>query len=58
MKQLENNNVCKYCFGCNKLEDENFEGIKNCKNFVPAVKDWYEEYIKSFKEEKKDENND
>lgn len=49
MKQLENSTVCKYCYGCNKLETD-FEGVKNCKDFVPAVKDWYEEYVKSFKE--------
>ena len=53
MKQIKNSTVCKYCYGCNRLEDEQFEGVKNCKNFIPAIKDWYEKYIKSFKEEKK-----
>lgn len=36
MTQFENDKLCKYCLGCNKLEDENFKGTKNCKDFVQA----------------------
>lgn len=32
MKDLKGK--CKTCFGCNKLEDENFEGIKKCENYA------------------------
>ncbi len=39
---LENkNNICKYCLGCNRLE-EDFKGVLRCNNFIPGYKDWYE----------------
>lgn len=34
MQQIEDNKLCIYCLGCNKLEDEHFEGVMNCKNFM------------------------
>lgn len=33
---------CSTCLGCNRLEDKNFVGITDCKNYVreiPTVKD-------------------
>ena len=36
MKQLEDYKLCKYCLGCNRLEDESFNGTRNCINFVQA----------------------
>ena len=32
MKYPELTNLCKNCTGCNKLEDETFVGITECKN--------------------------
>lgn len=28
---------CKTCYGCNKLEDKNFIGVVDCKNYVRAT---------------------
>lgn len=41
--------LCKYCLGCNKEELENFEPRINCKDFVPAYKDWQEKYYSALK---------
>ena len=30
-------NKCKTCYGCNKLEDKNFVGVVECKNYVRAT---------------------
>ena len=35
-------NKCKTCYGCNRLEDKNFVGVVDCKNYVrvtPTVQD-------------------
>jgi len=40
MKQIEKDKLCVYCFGCNRLEQEQFEGVRNCKNFIGAIADW------------------
>ena len=53
MKQLKENTICKYCLGCNRLEIENFDGVKNCNGFISAYSDWQERYYKALKEEKK-----
>lgn len=29
-------NKCKKCFGCNKLEDESFNGTEECENYIKA----------------------
>lgn len=28
---------CRYCLGCNRLEDENFQGNNNCRNFRNGI---------------------
>ena len=28
---------CKTCYGCNRLEDKNFVGVADCKNYVRAI---------------------
>ena len=53
MKQLENDTICKYCLGCNRLEIEHFNGVKNCNGFVPAYSDWQERFYKALKVVKK-----
>ncbi|MGN1269371.1 MAG: hypothetical protein ACI4UU_00655 [Clostridia bacterium] len=40
MKQIKKDTVCYYCYGCNKLEQETFEGVRNCKNFISAIENW------------------
>jgi len=43
MKQFENDKICKYCYGCNKLELEDFNGVVRCNNFMQG-KDMAEYY--------------
>ena len=45
------NKLCDFCLGCNKLEDKDFKGFMNCKNFM-AGRDTTEFY-KELKEGKK-----
>ena len=40
MKQIEKDKLYYYCYGCTRLEREQFEGVRNCKDFVGAVEDW------------------
>lgn len=49
MNQLEDNNLCFYCLGCNKEECEDFEPKMNCEGFVPANNDWHKRYYESLK---------
>ena len=56
MKQLKPSMLCTYCLGCDKLEAESYAGTRQCKNFVPAYKDWQEKFYKAMKEEKKNDN--
>ena len=52
MKQIDNKKLCKYCLGCNKLEDVKFEGVMRCKDFIQGQADWYEKWRKEQKSEK------
>jgi len=47
MVQLRGDTLCKYCLGCNKLENYNFIGTRNCKGFVPGYENWREMYEKA-----------
>lgn len=49
MKQIDNKELCKYCLGCNKLEDENFNGVMRCKNFIAGQADWFEKWKEQMK---------
>lgn len=57
MEQLKNNNLCRFCLGCNALEDKEFQPKIRCKNFIPGIENWYEKYreaiIKEMEERKK-----
>lgn len=57
MKQLKNNNLCKFCMGCNQLENEDFRPKNRCNNFAPGIENWQEKYrnaiIKEMEERKK-----
>lgn len=43
MKQIDNKKLCFYCLGCNKLENEYFSGVIQCKNFVAGAKNYKKE---------------
>ena len=49
MKQIDNTKLCKYCLGCNKLEDESFRGVMRCKNLVAGIADWQEKWKEALK---------
>ena len=40
MKQIEKDKLCYYCTGCMKLENEQFNGVRNCSNFIQAEPGW------------------
>ena len=54
MKQINNKKLCKYCLGCNKLEDENFNGVMRCKHFIQGQADWQEKWKEQMKNGNKD----
>lgn len=49
MKQIDNKKLCKFCLGCMKLEDENFDGVMRCKCFVTGMADWQEKWKEALK---------
>lgn len=49
MKQIEKDKLCYYCTGCNKLEIEQYDGVRNCKNFMPSREDWQEKWKEALK---------
>ncbi len=49
MKQLKKDMLCYYCHGCNKEENESFEGVRNCKVFVAGIDNWQEKFRKELK---------
>ena len=51
MKQISNKTLCFYCLGCNKLEDEEFEGLMRCENIIPSKRNWQEEWKKNLESE-------
>ena len=52
MKQISDEILCKYCLGCNKLEDERFAGVRRCKSFCPGYENWKDQYYKSLNNER------
>ena len=44
MKQIGDEVLCKYCLGCNKLENPEFVGYKRCKEFCSGYNDWQSKY--------------
>lgn len=41
MEQIKKDELCYYCYGCNKLETD-FKGVSRCKDFVSAIVDYQE----------------
>lgn len=54
MKQIDNKKLCFYCLGCNKLEDENFNGVMRCNGFMPDRAIWQEKWKEQMKNGNKD----
>ena len=54
MKQIDNKKLCFYCLGCNKLENENFNGVMRCKGFIAGMADWQEKWKEQMKNGNKD----
>ena len=54
MKQIDNKKLCKFCLGCNKLEDENFNGVMRCKHFIHGQADWQERWKEQMKNDSRD----
>jgi len=49
MKQIDSKKLCKYCLGCNKLEDKNFDGVMRCNIFIAGYTDWQEKWKEALK---------
>ena len=49
MEQLKKDKVCFYCYGCNKLEIDQFKGVSRCKYFVSAIVDYQEKIREELK---------
>ena len=47
--QIDNKKLCKFCLGCMKLEDENFNAVMRCKHFVHGQADWQERWKEQMK---------
>lgn len=37
MKQIKNDKLCKTCYGCNRLEQEEFNGVYRCNNYIKGL---------------------
>lgn len=53
MKQISDEILCKYCLGCNKLEDEKFAGVRRCKGFCLGYDNWKKLYYEALKNKKR-----
>lgn len=49
MIQLEKDQLCYYCYGCNKLANVDFNGVRRCKEFVAAIADYQEKIREELK---------
>ena len=52
MKQIDNKKLCKFCLGCSKLEDKNFNGVMRCRYFIAGYEDWQEKRKEALKNAK------
>lgn len=55
MNEINLDKLCYYCYGCNQLEQEEFNGIRKCDNFEPVIFNWQSEYLKGLKNNAKSE---
>lgn len=54
MKQIDNKKLCYYCLSCGKLENEDFNGIMRCKDFMAGVNNWQEKWKEALKHANRD----
>ena len=54
MKQIDNKKLCYYCLGCNQLENESFDGVMKCKDFMAGINNWQEKWKEQMKKCKKE----
>lgn len=52
MKNIRKDTICQYCLGCNRLENSEFEGVRNCSNFFTYYNNWYKDFIKNIYDQK------
>ena len=50
---MDETSLCKYCLGCNALEDKDFKEKKRCKNFISGVSNYQELILNAMKNNKK-----
>lgn len=55
---MQQTTLCINCLGCNKLEDPNFKGKKDCENFkdVYFIEKYYQTNINLLKKIRRNEN--
>lgn len=46
MKQIEPDRKCYTCYGCMRLEQEEFNGVYRCNNYIKGVRSDEKESIK------------
>ena len=51
MSQLKDEVLCKYCLGCNRLENPNFAGWKKCKDFAAGYENWKKQNYDALRKE-------
>lgn len=37
MKEIDQDKLCRTCIGCNRLEQENFNGVYRCNNYAKGL---------------------
>ena len=48
MKQIEQDKLCYTCYGCGRLEQDNFNGVYRCDNYIKGVRYDEKESIKRY----------
>ena len=38
MKQIKQDKLCYSCYGCERLEQDNFNGVYRCENYIKGVR--------------------
>jgi hypothetical protein len=46
MEQIEQDKLCYTCYGCGRLEIDNFNGVYRCDNYIKGVRYDEKESIK------------
>lgn len=46
---ISKDKLCYYCYGCNKMELEYFNGTRNCRNFTSVTEEWEKQWREELK---------